>query len=365
MKAPHLSLPALLSASVLLGCPAEKAKETPPAPPVAQPSEPAKVDPPVPAVPAPIADPTCMARWSADGEAKTVSVGTRSFERRGTQLSETTSDEDDSAVFGVLANVKEDTAENLKNLDQFLAFWKSHEADAIIVAGDIGEKAAQIQRVLEKLASAQLPVFTIIGNLESRAEYGTALAAVATAHPHVIDMTQTRLALLDDVALVSVPGYHNKVYIHAEDGCEYGPGDLEASKPIVQAAGAKTVVLISHSPPQQDGPEALDRTLEQANVGDPALRRFIDDTGVRFGVFPNIHEAGGRATDLEGKKLVSPNQMADALFLNTGAADSVAWKMNDGTESIGMAALLHVKGRQASFDIKRIESAPKKPGKKK
>lgn len=362
MKATARSLHTLLAVGLSLGCPAEKAKEAPPpkpAPPVA--AEP----PPAPSPPEPIADPACMAAWNLEGEAKTVTAGSRTFERKGTRLSETSSDEDELTVLGVLANVKEDTAENLRNIDQFLAFWKASNVEAILVAGDIGEKAPQIQRVLEKLAATKLPVFTIIGNLESRAEYGTALAAVAAAHPNVVDMTQVRLALLDDVAIVSVPGYHNKVYIHAEDGCEFGPGDLDATKPIIAAAGGKTVVLLSHSPPQQDGPEAIDRTLEQANVGDPALRKLIDETGVRFGVFPNIHEAGGRATDLDGKKLVSPDQWADSLLLNSGAADSVAWKMNDGTESVGMAAVLKIKGREASFQIHRAVAGGTKPGKKK
>lgn len=361
MKATHLSLHTLLAASLSLGCPAEPAKEAPPPPPPPK----AAAEPAPPPPPAPIADPACMAAWNADGEPSTFTAGAKAFERKGTRLTETSADEDELSVLGVLANVKEDTAENLRNLDQFLEFWKANGVEAILVAGDIGEKAAQIQRVLEKLASAKLPVLTIVGNLESRAEYANALAAVSAAHPHVIDMTQTRLALLDDVAVVSVPGYHNKVYIHAEDGCEFGPGDLEATKPIIAAAGGKTVVLLAHSPPLQEGPDAIDRTLEQANVGDPALRKLIDETGVRFGVFPNIHEAGGRATDLDGKKLVPPEQWADSLFLNSGAADSVAWKMNDGTESTGMAAVLTIKGREASFKIKRAAAASGKPTKKK
>lgn len=353
---PALSL--LLTALVGYGCPAEPPPPPPPPPPPAKAPEP-------PPPPAPIADPSCMAKWSTDGEPQTVSAGDRTFEKKGAQLTETSSDEDDTAVFGVLANIKEDTAENLSNLDQFLEFFKAKKVDAIVVAGDLGEKSAQIEKVLSKVAGSKLPVFTIIGNLESRAEYATALAAVSARHPQVIDMNQTRLASLDDVAVVSVPGYHNKVYIHAEDGCEYGPGDLEATKAIIKAAGSKTVVLLSHSPPLQEGADALDRTLEQANVGDPALQRLIDDTGVRFGIAPNIHEAGGRATDLAGSKLVPPAEFVDTLFLNPGAADAVAWKMNDGTESIGMAAVLTVKGRQASFEIKRIEAAAPKAAKKK
>ena len=130
---------------------------------------------------------------------------------------------------------------------------------------------------------------------------------------------------------------------------------MKETKKIIAAAGDKSVVVLSHGPPKQEGVEALDRTLEQANVGDPALAKLLADAGVKFGVFSNIQEAGGRATNLAGSEILSADEPHDALFLNPGAADSVSWKMNDGSRSVGMAAVLTLDDGKGMFTIHRIE----------
>lgn len=299
-------------------------------------------------------DPECISAWNPAGEVQKIAVGGRTFERTGTKLVETSKTEADQVVLGVLANTKEDTEENLANIDQILKFFAAEGAEAIVLAGDVGETKDQMVKVLQPIAARGLPTFVVIGNREKKSDFNAALAEVSAQHPGVVNMSVVRLAVLDDVALVSVPGYYDRAYIHEEDGCQYTAADLEASRPIVAAAAGKPVVLVSHGPPKQEGAEALDRTLEQGNVGDPALAKFIRDTQVKFGIFANIQEAGGRATDLSGARLVSPGKLSPELFLNPGAADSVSWKMNDGTRSAGMAAVMIVKGGQASFKPFRV-----------
>lgn len=345
-------LSSLAGIALLAGCP-KPAEETKPATP--PPQDTAAVQQKEPADANKLADASCVARWSEDGEAKTVEVGGKSWQTKGTKLTQLAKDDDDQVVLGVLADVKEDTPENLANLDAILKFFKEQNAEAIVVVGDLGDDQKQIENVLAKLAESQLPIMPVIGNREGRAAFNDAVAAAASRYPGVFNLNKYRWVALDDASLVSVPGYHNKVYIHAEDGCLYGAADLEATKPIVGQAKAKPVVLVSHGPPKQDGAEALDRTLEQVNVGDPALTEFIKSTGVKFGVFANIHEAGGRATNLAGSALVAEGKSSDELFLNTGPADSVRWTMNDGTESAGMASTLTIKGDKASYKMFRVQ----------
>jgi Icc-related predicted phosphoesterase len=344
----------ILTAAALFGCP--KAEE-----PAKAPAPPAKDKAPQTKAPdtdaAKLADPACAVRFTEEGEAKTLDVAGKSWEVKGARVTQLAKDDDDQIVIGVLADVKEDTPENLANLDAILKFFKESHAEAIVAAGDLGDDEKQIENVLNKLAESQLPIFAIIGNREGRAAFNSATQAAASKYPGLFSLNKYRLVMFDDAALISVPGYHNKVYIHAEDGCLYGPADLEATKPAVQAAKGKTMVLVSHGPPKQEGADALDRTLEQVNVGDPALSEFIKANGIKFGIFANIHEAGGRATVLSGQSLVSENKPADELYLNTGPADSVRWTMNDGTESVGMASVLTVKGDKASFKVFRL---PKK-----
>lgn len=344
------------TAALTLGCPKgeEKAKPAPK-------EEPAKVKPaetaPAAQGASPTSDPDCIGAWSVEGAAEKKELAGRSYEITGAKLREVSTDADDRAVLGVIAGIKEDTPENLAVVSQMVAFFKEKQVEAIVVDGDIGDTEQQIDRVLEPLGATGLPVFVLIGNQERKAFYNNGVKAAAMRHPGIVDMGKVRLAMLDDVAIVSMPGYYNKSYIHVEDGCLYQPSDVQATRAVLQAATGKPIVLVSHGPPRQNGPEAIDWTSEQVNVGDPELTKLIRENGVRFGIFANIREAGGHATNLDGTSVVGEGKLAPELFLNPGLADAVGWKMNDRTESNGMAAVLTVQGGQAMFEIKRMPAA--------
>lgn len=344
----HLT-PILAFGLALTACPKEKEDVKPPA---------EKEKPATEALTS--SDPECITPWSTSGNVLKVNIGGRMFELQGAHLKETTNFGDDQAVFGVVANIKEDTPENMKNLSAIVEFFTKERVGAIIVDGDSAETEQQIVKVLEPIAAMNLPTFVIIGNLEKKSDYNNALKTVTEKHNNVFDLGKVRLVQLDDASLVSMPGYYDKSYLHAgEDGCNYKPNDVEMTRAIVKAAGdAKPLVLVSHGPPRQDGAEAIDRMSPgETNVGDPELMKLIRETGVKFGVFSNIQEAGGRGTNVEGTSLVGEGKMAPELMLNPGPADAVAWKMNDRTESVGMAATLTLKGKQASFKIFRAPAA--------
>ena len=359
MKTTPARLIAVLAVLVLAACPKDEAAKT--GEQAAKPADMKAKPPTAESAGAPAgatSDPECIGDFATAGPAAKYEIGGRTFEQTGAKLQETSTDPDDQTVIGVLADIKEDTPENLKNILAILEFFKAEKAEAIIVNGDLGETEAQTTNVLQPIAAAGLPTFVIIGNREKKSDFNNAVKAIAEKSKNVFNLNFVRLVVLDDVAFVSLPGYFNKDYIHVESGCNYKPSDAEALPPIIKAAGDKTVVMVSHGPPKQDGPDALDRTLEQVNVGDPALARVLQETGVKFGVFSNIHEAGGRATDLAGSKLVGEGKMSAELYLNPGPTDAVRWQMNDRTESHGMAAVLTVKGKQAQFKIHRM-AAPK------
>lgn len=338
-----------LTPALLLGCPKPEEKKTTEkaatkAPENKKPME-AKVD-----------NADCFAPWKTDGETQKIEAKGRTFDRTGAKLAETSKDDDKKAVLGVLANIKEDTPENLENLQTFLEYFDEKGVDAIVIAGDVGETKSQIENALMPIAAKGLPTFVVIGNREKKSDFNDAVRTIAGKHPNLVNLNHIRLVAMDDVALVSVPGYYDKAYIHAEDGCQYTQADIDATANIVKAAAGAPVIIVSHGPPKQDGTEALDRTLEQANVGDPALAKMLTSSGVKLGIFSNIQEAGGRATDPLGKTLLETGTAYDALYLNPGAVDSVSWQMNDGTRSVGMAAVMTIDGGKASFDVKRIQN---------
>lgn len=306
---------------------------------------------------APIAaetDRSCVAAWSETGPTRTVTAGSRTFEITGSRLVERSTDPGSNTMIGILANLDGDARHVAKNLETYLRFFSDAKVDLIVVAGDLGGDRDTILGVMEPIAERGVLVLALSGDRDDRAGFEEALDALR-GRP-VADMHRVRLAELDDVAFVSLPGTFDRASIHTSRGCAYGPEDLDDTVAIVARAGRKPVVLLSHGGPRQVGPGALDRTLDGANAGDPAMARFIREAGIRFGVFADIREAGGRATDRSGSTSIAPQTWAAELYMNPGPGGS--WPMNDGTRTAGMAGLLEIEGDEAAFEMYRIRGSP-------
>lgn len=296
----------------------------------------------------------CVGSLNAEPVA-TLKIAGREWERKGATLTEKTTDPDDTMVVGVIADLKEDTPENLANIDRFLSFFKQEKAELILVVGDTGETKAQIANNLKRVASSGLPVGIIIGNRECQDDFVAAVTEVSEKAQNVINLNAVRHIIADDAEFVTMPGYYNASFLHCTKGCQYYEEDVAALAPIV-AAAKHPVTLVSHGPPRQSGSSALDWISEGTNEGDPVLAKFIVDQHIPFGVFANIHEAGGKATDAAGETQLKENTLVSSLYLNPGPGDSVRWMMNNGTESVGMAGLVTFKGKQASYKIFKVSS---------
>lgn len=284
----------------------------------------------------------------------------RTFERKGSTLTMKTDDADDEFVIGQISDVKDFTPENKANIDVVLKWFEQEKVDAIALSGDLGETEESIANVLRHVGAKGLPVFAIAGNRECRVHFKKAFDKVGKEMKHVINMNEIRVFNADDVSLVSLPGYYNKSYIHCAEGCEYFPEDVDALDAFAKETTAPVRVLLSHGPPKQKGDKALDRIHEEVNVGDPKLAELLGKGTFPFGLFGNIQEAGGYGTDLSGEKRVEQGQYVDALYVNPGPIDSVRWQMLDGTESLGMAGLMKVKGKQAAYKVYRLRAGEAK-----
>ncbi len=297
------------------------------------------------------------------GTPETVTIGGTTWEIAGSSMTQKSPAKAPVSVIGAVTDIKEDTEENKANLRVFANWFKDKKAEMIIVAGDTGESKEQIVNALSILAEAGVPVFAVPGNREGMGPYKAAMAELRAKN--VFDLSVIRYVDAANVDVVSLPGYFNANYIHAEDGCQYQAADVASVGALAKAANSP-VLVVSHGGPKQEGPLGIDRTSEGDNVGDPALTRIIAESKIPFGVFGNIHEAGGHATDLSGKTAIKEGELASALYLHPGPADAVRWVMNDKSESVGMAALLTIKGNQASYVVHRIADERKlaKKGKK-
>jgi Icc-related predicted phosphoesterase len=295
-----------------------------------------------------------------DAPVKTLSIAGHDWQLSGSTLTEKTHDPDESVAVGVVADLKEDTPENLTNIDKFVNFFRQEKVEFIFVDGDTGETKSQVANNLKRLAQSGLPVGIIIGNRECETDFTQAVDEVAAKMNNVFNLNRVRHIVMDDAEFVTLPGYYNPAYLHCmQKGCQYFDEDLQALGPIVDKA-AHPMTLVSHGPPRQHAPTGIDRISEGTNEGDPLLAKFMRDHQVPFGLFANIHEAGGHATDLGGDNLVRENIIVDSLYLNPGPGDSVRWQMNDSTESVGMAAVVTYKGKQASYRMFRIGQGAKK-----
>jgi Icc-related predicted phosphoesterase len=288
-----------------------------------------------------------------------VKFGKRVAELNGFQLVFKDKDPSDQMVFGVIANINEDSGDNLFNLKRYVDFFKKEGAEAIIVDGDTGESAESIERSIKTLAETGLPIYAVIGNRECKSDFNDAMVKLQKAFPNVINLDRVRYVAYEHVALVSMPGYHDRRYIHCASGCQYYKQDVDALADFLAKRRTSNpsapVVLVTHGPPKGETQNAIDAAAEVGNVGDPALNELITKAKIPFGIFSNIKEAGARATDLTGENLVKEDTFADVIYLNPGPADSFPWNLNDGTTSNGMAGVFVVKGNQAKFKMYRAK----------
>ena len=259
-----------------------------------------------------------------------------------------------TAKIGVLAGIKDLEPETKDALTRVFAQFDAADVDVVIVGGDTSEAPDALDQIYGFLVEAtKRPILTIAGNTERGGAHNYAIAKQRKAGQfHLINMGLTRRYDGEGVDVVSLSGYHDKRYLHLSGGCLY------TQKAIADAAAAARasddpVVLLVHGPPKQSGGQALDYVPQVGNVGDPAINALIKEAKIPFGVFGHILEAGGHATDLTGKVL-QVKKPAKALYLNQGSVNPLPWKMNDGTTSYGLAAVLTVKGPLASYEVIKL-----------
>jgi len=336
--------------------------EPPPPPKVEAPKKPEaprKLEPAKPSSAAAVAavsgksDPECVGPVDT-AVPRTLTVGARTIEVNG-YLAKVTSpaDADDGAVIGVLANVNEASGENLVNLGKYLAFFKENNVELILVAGDSGDDETSIGAVLEAIADAGLPTLVISGNREAKNDYVDAINAVEKKKPNLLNGNRVRHLDWDDLDVLTLPGYHDPRYIHAEsNGCQYFKEDVDRLAKLAAPLAGDPRLLLAHGGPNGSTPEALDVIADKSNVGDPAINALLTEGKFSFGVFPNIKESAGRAVgDVAQTKPVAEGALSDLLLLNPGSADSLGWTLNDGKTAQGMATVITVKGKQASWKL--------------
>jgi hypothetical protein len=306
-------------------------------------------------------DPKCVGPFTTE-PAKEMDIAGVKYTQNGAVLNQVKSDEDKAMVIGHLTDIKEGSPANIANINLLMDWFAENKVELIAVTGDLSESQEGIEAILNAIgAKTKVPVLAIIGNRECENHFNAALASVNKTYPNILNMDMIRVLNTDDVSIVSMPGYYNPSYLHCTKGCRYFESDVENLKTIAERALHPTKLLISHGPPRMEGATGIDRIHDEANVGDPALATFMKANAdlFPFGLFGNVQEAGGRATDLKGTP-IAEQTMANQLYLNSGPADAMRFSMLGGKESLGMGGILKIKGKQAQYEIKRIQAGEAK-----
>jgi Icc-related predicted phosphoesterase len=251
---------------------------------------------------------------------------------------------------GVMSGTKDWAEETQANLKYFVEQFKAEAIEGLILGGDVAYEEEDLRNIVKLLAEPGWPVLVVIGNNDSRGDFNRTVRKIVKKHPNLINMDMIRLVQGDGLDFISLPGYYDRKFTRGNSSCTYKEENVRELIPLSEET-KNPIFLITHGPMKQEGPNAIDYAFEAGNVGDPVLTEVIKETKIKFAVMGHIIEAGGKATDLSGKKVIKPGEWAPQLFVNPGSAQSLPWNLHDGRTSHGMAAIMYIKGGKAKYKL--------------
>jgi hypothetical protein len=176
------------------------------------------------------------------------------------------------------------------------------------------------------------------------ADHRAAVAAVAAAGGAAIDGSVVRLALIDGVAVVTLPGVDSAERLVAGlEGCVHAAAELGELAALAHTAPGP-VVLASYAPPRQRGPVASDLALGGIHVGEAMISALIAAVSPSLVVHAGVDEA---AVD-GGERGQGPLPVA------AGALDPLPLWLPDGRVAGGSALVVTVSKAGARWERIRL-----------
>ncbi len=165
--------------------------------------------------------------------------------------------------------------------------------------------------------------------------------------PNLIDLSKIRWVDSDDADIISCPVMDDHFSMDYAAGFVGSCADLGS---LAQRTN-DTTILLSHQPPLGSGANAIDYVPGIGrNVGDDKLLKDMKRYKIRIGVFGHIHEAGGRATTLDGKT-IPPGEYSSQLLFNPGPASHWDFMLATGTATSGGGGILTIRGDRAKCEM--------------
>lgn len=290
----------------------------------------------------------CPVPFFEMSERETITLGASTFTLTGSVLKREGERWQGPLRIGVLGALQDAEPDTRDNVRRAMGRFKAAGVHFVLINGDVvAHDPGAMGRVMRMLGEElPLPVFLHSGNYEWTSAFTEALAEAQATHSQLVNMNIVRDVDLGGVHLVSLPGYHDRHFMRPA-ACHYKDADLEELRAHLQGLTSRgeVVILTSHGPPHTDGGDGIDFAHEAGNVGDDRVTQLIVETGVPYGIFSHILEAGGRADDdlTALRALTVPMKgTSKRLYVNVGSANSSPWRMLDGSASRGKAAIFTV-----------------------
>ncbi|MBD3319221.1 hypothetical protein GF342_04905 [Candidatus Woesearchaeota archaeon] len=261
--------------------------------------------------------------------------------------------------FGIISDIHGETKKARKAYRKLKKF-----VDYFLVPGDLGDEYGEIVKVLSVFSQSKCPVYVMPGSHEPRRDWNRAIRQFQGSA--IVDCHRSRRISFDEIDVLFVPG---------SDWCAHtGQFRLRPDKRFKVAKDEQGVfvtaatrlvrdrptLLVSHVPPRFYKKGAIDRAqfgmatqdfiyvdqeglrvipkgavfpketasllkrdgspvkMLERNVGSKALRKLIRSQAIAFSVCGHIHEAGGKAVTLSGKR-IRANTWHKRLYYNPGA----------------------------------------------
>lgn len=283
-----------------------------------------------------------------------ITLGGKKYQHNGYRLEVQSRDSDNRVKLGVVSAIKDVSTATKANLQEAMDWFKAEKVEWVVANGDLALEELDLEEVIDLLGASGLPVLLVLGNSESRGSWARAYKDRAAKYPNLVNGTWVRQIVADDVELWTLPGYHDKRFVRQGAGCAYESADIKVLTEL-QPEGSAPLVLISHGPPKGQGKQALDYIIDKKNVGDPQINTLLTQASIPFGIFGHILEAGGRGVGKNLKTPVPEGKSVEHLYINAGSLSGDPWGMLDGSTGWGMAGLVTIEGKQASYTFKRFK----------
>lgn len=283
-------------------------------------------------------------------------VGKHRYRLHGSRLEQLDKDRDKVLRIGVISATKDEREETLAAIAKLIERLKKQRMDVLVVNGDIAQHDIDVdQKLFPALADSGVLTIVHAGNTESCGYFNRAATKVSANRRNLVNGNYVRQIELDDGVIYTLPGYHDRRFVHTGGAAHYDEDDLYELRRMIRA-GPGPKVLVSHGPPKMKGKRAIDIASGAGHVGDPNMTDLIEGTKVKFGIFGHILEAGGRGSDLKGNKRRKASKWYRSLYVNAGTANPDPWELLNGKTAFGMAMLVEIKGKKARYRVLRLKA---------